>query len=248
MKFWSHIKILALCCACAATLSTPARADITVFAAASLRGALDEVALLSTSDVTISYGGSGTLARQVSQGAPADVVILAHPRWMDWLEAQDVIVTGTRTTVAQNCLVLIGQRGAKPLPDLTEIIERLGQGRLAMGQREAVPAGIYARQWLEHIGQWSALEPRLAEVENVRLALAFVARAETPLGIVYGSDAQADPQVEVLYVVPDTTHDPITYPAAAITQEGRDFIDLLTSVQATQIFVKHGFTTQMATQ
>jgi molybdate transport system substrate-binding protein len=248
MKCAFHIKILALICAAFTAQSGRAQAETTVFAAASLRGALDEIAALSTTKTTLSYAGSGVLARQVSQGAPADVIILAHPRWMDWLESQGSILPDTRADVASNALVVIGQKGAASISDSTQIPDRLGQGRLAMGQRDAVPAGIYAREWLQSAALWDQLKPKLAEVENVRLALSLVARNEAPLGVVYRSDAHAEPKVDVLFSIPETAHDPIKYPAAAITEKGRGFIDLLTSAQASLIFQSHGFTAPKVTQ
>jgi molybdate transport system substrate-binding protein len=213
-----------------------------------LRGALDEIAALSPTKTSLSYAGSGVLARQVNQGAPADVVILAHPRWMDWLETQGNIQPNSRANIASNTLVVIGQKGTASISDSTTIQDHLGQGRLAMGQRDSVPAGIYARAWLETAGLWEHLKPHLAEVDNVRLALALVARGEAPLGVVYRSDAFAEPKVDVVYFVPESAHDTIQYPAAAITDKGRGFIDLLTSAQASHIFQRHGFTAPKVAQ
>ena len=248
MKMTPNIKNLALICAAITAQFGAAHADITVFAAASLRGALDEIAALSDTNITLSSGGSGTIARQVSIGAPADVVLLAHPQWMDWLEKNGAILPNSRVDIAGNNLVLIGPKGATPVTDPSQISTRLGQGRLAIGHRAAVPAGIYARDWLMNIAQWDTLKPQLAEVENVRFALALVARGETPLGVVYRSDAQAEPRVEVLYDVPNDMHDEITYPAAAITAEGKNFMTLLASTTALHVLVSYGFTAPKAAQ
>ena len=248
MKFALHIRVLAQVFAVVALPIRTVHADTAIFAAASLRGALDEIAALSTTPITLSYAGSGTIARQVSIGAPADVVILAHPRWMDWLETRGAVLAGSRRDIANNSLVLIGPNGAVPLTTLTEILQRLDQGRLAMGQRDSVPAGIYAQTWLKTAGVWDRVMDQLAEVENVRLALALVARGETPLGAVYRSDAQAEPRVDVVYNVPEAAHDPITYPAAAITEDGRAFLTLLSSPEATSIFKNNGFTIPEAAQ
>ena len=248
MKFALHLRVLAQVFAVVALPIGAVHADTTVFAAASLRGALDEIAALGATPVTLSYAGSGTIARQVSIGAPADVVILAHPRWMDWLETRGAVLAGSRRDIANNSLVVIGPNGAIPLTTPTEIPQRLDQGRLAMGQRDSVPAGIYAQTWLETTGLWDRVMDQLAEVENVRLALALVARGETPLGVVYRSDAQAEPRVDVVYNVPETTHDPITYPAAAITEDGRAFLTLLSSPEAAAIFENNGFTIPEAPQ
>lgn len=219
-----------------------ALADTGVFAAASLRGVLDEVAALSDTPVTLSYAGSGTIARQVAQGAPADVVILAHADWMDWLGTQNLLRPGTRQVIARNALVVIGAAGSEALSRPDQIAERLGpDGRLAMGQRDAVPAGLYARAWLENTGTWDALQTRLAETDNVRAALAFVARGETPLGVVYATDAQSDPKVSVVYSVPAGLHPDITYPAASLSAAGDGFVALLKSPAARAVFAKHGF-------
>lgn len=246
MKCARHIKKLALICAALFAPVGAVRADVTVFAAASLRGAMDEIAALSDTPVTLSYAGSGTIARQIAQGAPADVVILAHPHWMDWLASNGAILPDSRVVIANNSLVVIGPKNAERITNPGEIQIRLGQGRLAMGQRDSVPAGIYAQQWLENAGLWNTLNTQLAEVENVRFALALVARGETPLGVVYNSDAQAEPKVEVVYNVPEDTHDQIRYPAAAITTEGNNFITLLTTVKASHMLKSHGFTTPKA--
>jgi molybdate transport system substrate-binding protein len=248
MKCTHHIKKLALICVVAFAPAKAVRADITVFAAASLRGTLDEIVDQSDTTVTVSYAGSGTIARQVAQGAPADVVILAHPRWMDWLASRGAVLSDSRIDIASNTLVLIGPNGTAPITTPNEIRTRLGQDRLAMGQRDAVPAGIYAQQWLSTIGLWDTLNTQLAEVENVRFALALVARSETPLGVVYHSDALAEPKVDILYNVPEDTHDKIAYPAAAITAKGHEFINLLTSADASHILNTHGFTTPKAAQ
>tara|TARA_B110000977_G_scaffold121929_1_gene156782 strand:- start:28 stop:531 length:504 start_codon:yes stop_codon:yes gene_type:complete len=167
---------------------------------------------------------------------------------MDWLETRGAVLAGSRRDIANNSLVVIGPNGAVPLTTPTEIPQRLDQGRLAMGQRDSVPAGIYAQTWLETAGLWDRVMDQLAEVENVRLALALVARGETPLGVVYRSDAQAEPRVDVVYNVPKTAHDPITYPAAAITEDGRAFLTLLSSPEVTAIFKNNGFTIPEAPQ
>jgi molybdate transport system substrate-binding protein len=214
---------------------------VTVFAAASLRGALDDAAELYDGPVRLSYGGSGTLARQIASGAPADVVILANADWMDWLEGKSLLLPGSRLDLLHNALVVIAPVGTAPLADATGLRDRLGDARLAMGQRDAVPAGSYAREWLQAAGLWSALETKLAETDNVRAALALVARGETPFGIVYRTDALAEPKVAVVFDIPDDQHSPITYPAAAVTDAGRAFLAHLDSASARQIFATYGF-------
>ncbi|MEP3440036.1 MAG: molybdate ABC transporter substrate-binding protein [Sulfitobacter sp.] len=216
---------------------------MTVFAAASLRGALDEVAQSYGAPVTLSYAGSGTLARQIAAGAPADVIVLAHGDWAMWLQARGLLLEDTLADVAGGQLVLIGPAGAEPfeVSDAAALREALKGGRLAIGQRDGVPAGTYARDWLQHLGAWDDLQPHLAETDNVRAALALVAVGAAPLAVVYASDAQAEPRVASLYAIPPQTHAPIRYPAAALTEAGRVFVSLLQSPQAAETFARHGF-------
>ena len=228
----------------AALLPTLAQAEqpsVTVFAAASLRGALDEVARGYDGDVALSFGGSGTMARQIDAGAPADVVLLAAPVWMTWLRDRGAIEADAVVDLLGNSLALIAPADNNIAPDPADLAGALGDARLAMGQRDAVPAGIYAREWLEVTGQWEAIAPHLAETDNVRSALALVARAETPLGVVYRTDALAEPQVRILYDIPQETHSPITYPAAALTDSGAAFMAHLQSDDARAVFARHGF-------
>ncbi len=218
---------------------------ITVFAAASLKNALDEVAAAYSGDVVVSYGGSGLLARQVAQGAPADVVLLANSAWMDWLQERGAIEVSSRLDLLGNTLVLVAPQGADKFAEISaaRLLKRLEGGRLAVGQTKGVPAGIYARQWLENNGFWPMLQPHLAETENVRAALALVSRGEAPLGVVYGSDAMADPGVTIVYQIPSDQHDRITYPVAILAGgDGADFMSFLKSNQSLEIFSKHGFT------
>ncbi|NNE52430.1 MAG: molybdate ABC transporter substrate-binding protein [Sulfitobacter sp.] len=213
---------------------------LVVFAAASLRGALDEIAAGFDGEVALSYGGSGAIARQVAAGAPADAMLLANPKWMDWLEGEGIIAPGTAFVIASNRLVLIGPQDHAPI-DPEQLPELLGTGRLAMGQRDAVPAGTYARQWLESAGLWEALRTRLAETDNVRAALALVARGQAPFGIVYATDARAEAGVAILYEVPPESHAPIRYLATALTERGQSFLAHLASPAAKAIFAAHGF-------
>ena len=233
-----------LCCVVPAT----AQDRLTVFAAASLKTALDEVAQAYDGDVTLSYGGSGLLARQVAAGAPADLVILANADWMGWLAEGGHVQHDSTRDLLSNRLVVIGPVGAEPLalPELKLLQARLGDRRLAMGHRDSVPAGIYARQWLMATGLWQALSGQLAETENVRAALALVSRGEVPLGIVYATDAGADDRVSVLYDVPPDLHDKIRYPAAIITggkaDQAQRFLTFLAGDVAANLFISHGFT------
>lgn len=229
--------------------SFPARAEerVTVFAAASLRGALEAVLDAHDSAISVSYGGSGTMARQVAQGAPADLVILANVTWMDWLEGQGMVLPETRRALLGNTLVVIAPASAPaaaPL-DPADILARLGGGRLAVGQTRGVPAGIYARQWMKRAGLWGDLSPHLAETENVRAALALVSRGEAPLGVVYASDALADPGVRVVHEIDPGLHDPIVYPVAVVTGQERAsvsaVVERLLAPEASDIFSRHGF-------
>ena len=181
------------------------------------------------------------MARQIDAGAPADVVLLAAPVWMTWLRDRGAIEADAVVDLLGNSLVLIAPADNNIAPDPADLAGALGDARLAMGQRDAVPAGIYAREWLEVTGQWEAIAPHLAETDNVRSALALVARAETPLGVVYRTDALAEPQVRILYDIPQGTHSPITYPAAALTDIGAAFLAHLQSDDARAVFARHGF-------
>ena len=225
-------------------LPTLVKADpVTVFAAASLRGAVQEISGVSDQEVRLSFGGSGTMARQVAAGAPADVVILANDAWTDWLIAQGIKGLSAPTLIASNSLVLIGPKDAAPIASSQDIPARLGKGRLATGQRDAVPAGTYARQWLTTAGLWEKMLPSLAETDNVRAALALVARGDVPLGVVYASDALAEPLVDIVFSIPAETHDPIGYFAASLTPAGAAYVTMLTTPTAAAFFARHGFET-----
>lgn len=215
-------------------------APVRVFAAASLQDPLEEIAQDWGGEVVASYAGSATIARQISLGAPADLVILANTAWMDWLRDKGH-VEGPAQDILSNRLVLIGPAGSTPLPAPTAatLLDRLDGGRLAMGQHSAVPSGIYAQAWLENIGAWNSLRTRLAETDNVRAALVLVARGEMPLGVVYASDAAGSNRVSVLWTVPETQHPPIRYRAAALSPAGADFLTYL--MTRTDTFVGAGF-------
>lgn len=189
---------------------------LTVFAAASLKPALDEIASGWAEPLALSYGGSGTLARQVAEGAPADVVLLAAADWMDWLAERDLLAAPP-VVIAGNALVLAGPPAAAPCALTRDaILDRLGaEGRLAIGDPISVPAGRYARQSLETLGLWDDVAPRALMAENVRAALAYVARGDVPLGLVYRSDTIGS-GVSLLDTAPEDSHDPIVYPGAVL--------------------------------
>ncbi len=219
--------------------AVPVRAEPPViFAASSLRGALDQAVSQWPEVPRISYGASGTLTQQIARGAPADLVILASGDWMSWLEGR--ITFTAQRDVLSNRLVLIARDG-RPLEDLSvaALEARLNGGRLVIGQHRAVPAGAYARAWLEGIGAWEALAPQLAEAANVRAALAFVAQGAAPLGVVYATDAQAEPRVTVIYDIPTTAHPRIRYPAAALTARGATLLEAIANDQGA--FAAAGF-------
>ncbi|THH37269.1 molybdate ABC transporter substrate-binding protein [Aliishimia ponticola] len=222
--------------------SEPAR---TLFAAASLGDALAEI--LKEDDVRVSLGGSGAIARQIDNGAPGDAVMLANPVWMDWLDSRGHLRAGTRSAPIANRLVLVGPPGAPPLPGLTRtaLLDRLGpEGRLAMGEHRSVPAGQYAQDWLSRKGLWDALRPRLAETDNVRAALALVARAEVPLAIVYASDLVAAPQAaSPVWHIPPEDQPRIRYALAALTPKGDALIAALQTPEALEVFRRFGFET-----
>ncbi len=221
----------------------PLRAEpLVVFAAASLKGPLDEIAS-AVDDVVISYDGSGAIARQVLHGAPADIVVLAHPKWMDVLQDAQAIRIDTRTDLLGNRLVLVRDDATAVALTTDGLQAALGEGRLAIGLTKAVPAGQYGRAALESLGLWDAVKDQLAEVTNVRAALALVARGEAPLGLVYASDAQIVPGIAVVAEIPAEAHEPIRYVTAATSDDPRSaaFLARLVGPDAQAIFAAAGF-------
>lgn len=226
------------------------RADITVFAAASLKGGLDEAAVAWSTEtgekIRLSFAGSSALARQIMQGAPADIFIAASADWMDAVEEDGALVANTRRDILANELVLIGREGAAftPLTSETDIAALLGDGKLAMALVEAVPAGIYGKAALEWLGLWSVVQENVAQADNVRAALALVAWGEAPLGVVYATDAAAEPRVSVIAKFSAASHPPIVYPAALV--DGADdgaasFLEYLSSATGAAFFLARGF-------
>lgn len=233
--------------------ATPVSAGrVNVFAAASLKTALDEIGSAwkaeTGKETALVYAGTPALARQIAEGAPADLFISADNDWMDELEARGLIVTQTRRNLLGNTLVLIAPASATVAVDFTGPVDLAGLlagERLALANVKTVPAGRYAKAALESLNQWSAIENALAQTDNVRMALSLVARGETPLGIVYGSDATAEPKVRVVAEFPKETHPPITYPVALVTNapnpDAPQFLAYLASPRATAIFSRNGF-------
>ena len=227
-------------------------AGLTVFAAASLKEALDEAAAAYRKQtgvpVRVSYAASSALARQIEQGAPADVFFSADLEWMDYLQQRNRLDVATRRSLLGNRLVLIAPRASKAQVDLRRpatLLAALGDGRLAVGQTRTVPAGKYAKASLESLSLWNGVRPRLAESESVRAALMLVARGETPLGIVYASDAKAEPDVRVVATFPEDSHPPIVYPVSALrgarAAQAARFVQWLASPAADALFTKRGF-------
>lgn len=227
---------------------------ITVFAAASLTNALQDIATEyqqgKTVDVVSSFASSSTLARQIEQGAPADMFISADQQWMDYAIDKQQMVQDTRYTLLGNELVLIAAKSAKldkiTINKQTDWAKLLNGGRLSVGDPDHVPAGIYAKEALQNLGAWTTLEPQLARANNVRSAMAMVEREEAPLGIVYGSDAVASDKVKVIAIFPEDSHKPVEYPMAIVkdhqTPAVTAFYDYLKSPQAAAIFERYGFT------
>ena len=235
---WGLAALLAVVLSGAAAAET-----VTVFAAASLKTALDslkpEAEAATGQELRLVYAGSSALARQIEQGAPADIFISANVEWMDHLQERGRVEATQRVDLLGNSLVLIG-REAEPDLHLGDAA-RFGEGRIAMGLTKAVPAGIYGRAALERLGLWEPLKARVVETDNVRAALALVARGEARYGIVYASDAVAEPKVQVLLSFPEDSHRPIVYPAARLTENGAATFAFLQSEAAWAQFAAQGF-------
>jgi molybdate transport system substrate-binding protein len=224
---------------------------VTVYAAASLKDALDEIVTAYRARVNdrvvVSYAASSALAKQIEAGAPADLFISADLEWMDYLQQRHLIKPDTRRNLLRNRLVLIAPADSKASVNIAPgfpLGALLGSGRLAMANPDAVPAGRYGKASLEALGVWKAVQAKVASAENVRAALVLVSRGEAPFGIVYRTDAAADPKVRVVGVFPENTHPPIIYPIA-VTAAGKSaattFLSWLNQPEARAIFQKHGF-------
>jgi molybdate transport system substrate-binding protein len=238
------------------TVATPAAAQeksITAFAAASMKNALDDINAAFTQrtgiKVVTSYGASSALARQIEQGAPADVFASADTDWMHYASQKKAIKDDTRVHLLGNRLVLIAPRESKVAPvtigpgfDLAKLV---GDGRVATADVRAVPVGKYAKAALEKLGGWTAAEPKFAMTENVRAALALVARGEAPLGIVYETDAKVEPSVKIVGQFPEDSHPAITYPVALTVNakpEAAAYLAFLRSTVSKAVFERYGFT------
>jgi molybdate transport system substrate-binding protein len=250
-------RFLALPCLIVALASAPqpliAQEQVTVFAAASLKNALDDANAAFTKatgvKVVASYEASSALARQIEQGARADVFVSADLRWMDYAAEHKLIKLDTRVNLLSNKLVLIAPKASRfdrvTIGQGFDIARLAGDGRIAVADVRAVPAGLYAKAALEKLGAWTAAEPKLAQAENVRATLAFVARGEAPVGIVYETDARIEPKVKIIGAFPDDSYPPITYPVAA-TSDSKNarvaaYLAFLRTQAAKAIFEKNGF-------
>ena len=231
----------------------PSRAaDLTVFAAASLKEALDEQVSRFEAETggktVVSYGGSNALARQIEAGAPADVFMSADTDWIDYLDKRNLLRRGTRIDLLRNRLVLIAPADARaslPIRPGFALGAALGTGKLAMANPDSVPAGKYGKAALTALGVWTSVESRIARTDNVRAALMLVARQEAPFGIVYATDAIAEPNVRIVDTFPEQMHPPIVYPiaivAASRSPNAQRLVDNLGSPAARAIWARHGF-------
>ena len=238
--------------AAAALMSGAAHAEtVTVFAAASLKNALDEVGAAyarTGGEARFSYAASSAIARQIEQGAPADVYVSADSDWMNYLAERKLIVAASRRDLLTNRLALIAPADSKATIRIGRgmpLARALGPGRLAVAGPD-VPAGKYAKASLSALGVWDSVSGKLAQAENVRTALQYVARGETPFGIVYDTDAKVEPKVRIVGLFPDATHPKIVYPAAVVAAsnnpDAAKFLAYMGSPPAAAIFRKYGFT------
>jgi molybdate transport system substrate-binding protein len=234
----------------------PARAqspDLVIFAAASLKNALDEVNTQWQKETgkkaVISYAASSALAKQIEQGAPAQMFISADLDWMDYLAGKSLIKADTRSNLLGNRIVLIAPKDKASAVDIKagfDLAKMLGEGRLSMANVESVPAGKYGKAALEKLGVWASVSAKIAQAENVRAALLLVSRGEAPAGIVYQTDAAADANVKIIGTFPEDSHPPIIYPialtASANHPDAASFLAYIRSAKAKPVFEAQGFT------
>lgn len=242
---------MALCVAASVSHAADASRPILIFAASSLTNVMEDLAQAFTAAsgvaVKTSYAASSVLAKQIEAGAPADVFFSADTEWADYLEGHKLLQPGTRRDVVANRLVLIAPRDSRVQVKIAphfNLAGALGAGKLATGDPDSVPVGKYAKAALQKLGVWDAVSSHLVPAENVRSALAFVARGEAALGIVYATDAKAESRVKVVDVFPDSSHPPITYPMALTAGAGADaarFAAFVTSAAGARIFRQYGF-------
>jgi len=225
---------------------------VAVFAAASLTDAVTEVGAAFTKETGIpvksSFAASSALARQIESGAPVGVFFSADEEWMDYLQKKRLLIPGTRRDVLANKLVLIAPADSTAEVRITSgaaLLAAVGNAHIATGDPDSVPVGKYAKTALIKLGVWNQVQGKLVRAENVRSALAFVARGEAPFGIVYLTDANVEKKVRLLDAFPQDSHPPIRYPIAAVAKANdneRRFVTFVSSQTATTIFEKYGFT------
>jgi len=224
-----------------------------VFAAASMKNALDDIAAQwqreTGKKVIISYAASNTLIKQIEQGAPADIFASADLDWMDYGQQKNLINVETRSNLLSNRIVLVATKDATSTLNITSGFDLAGAlkgGRLAMANVEAVPAGKYGKAALEKLGAWDGVKDKIAQADNVRAALVLVSRGEAPIGIVYQTDAASDPTVKIIGAFPEDSHPPITYPIAltktSTNPDARAFLNYIRSAAARPAFERQGFT------
>ncbi len=237
-------------------MAAPAAAQekkVTVFAAASMKNALDAADAAWSKEsgvqVTVSYAASSALAKQIEAGAPADVFISADLDWMDYVAKKDLIKADTRSNLLGNRIVLVAEKGKAQKVDIKngfDLATLVGDSKLAMGAVDSVPAGKYGKAALEKLGAWSAVEKKVAGAESVRAALALVSRGEAAYGIVYQTDAAADKGVEIVGTFPEDSHPAIIYPVALLSEsksaDAAAYLDFLKSDKAAPFFEAQGFT------
>jgi molybdate transport system substrate-binding protein len=252
-RFAGFFLSLVILCGYAQSPASAEDKTLTVFAAASMKNALDDIDAAYTAKsgvkVNASYAASSQLAKQIEQGAPADIFVSADTDWMDYATAKKTINEPTRINLLGNSIVLIAPKDSK-IDNVTigqgfDLAKLAGDGKIATGDVKAVPVGKYAKAALEKLGAWSAAEPKFAMAESVRAALTLVARGEAVLGIVYATDAKVEPGVKVVGAFPADSHPPIIYPVAATTTakpEANDYLAYLRSQAAKAVLEKYGFT------
>jgi len=243
--------LLALIAVTPAPAAGEKKPELLVFAAASLTNVLGELSQAFETQagvrVKLSFAASSVLARQIEAGGRADAFISADQEWMDYLQARNLIDKATRRNLVGNRLVLIAPADSKlelKIAPAFKLAWALGAGRLSTGDPDTVPVGRYARSALTSLGVWDEVQDRLVRADNVRSAMMFVARGESPLGIVYTTDALVDPKVRIVDTFPDNTHAPITYPAAAnrgARGEAIAFLDYLAGAAARDTWKRFGF-------
>jgi len=248
----AHVVSMVVAVLMAMTTSAAMAVDVTVFAAASLKEAMDDQAkqfeAATGNKVIVSYGASNALAKQIEAGAPADAFISADLDWMDYVDQRRLLMPDTRVNLLRNTLVLIAPGSNKATLKIGpnfNLAGALGQEKLAMANPDSVPAGKYGKTALEKLGAWSAVEKQVARADNVRAALALVSRGEAPFGIVYSTDALSDKGVRIVDTFPAGSYPPIVYPAALIATSksaaGKPFLDFLRGTAARATWEKYGF-------